>query len=500
MKKTIVVIILSLITFVSKAQNSNTKTATTVFSDSQSYNWLWAVKAEAFGGSQGHIEKFVTTDSKGNIIVLGYFYSKSITFGSCTLTNTDREYSSDIYLVKYDNSGKVLWAKSIIGGSSEYPYSVCIDAIGNIIVTGVYQSPAIHLGTFFLKNYTDNNGLEVEEYDKETGFIAKYDSSGNILWAQNIGGVSKCYPEAVTTDSNENIIIAGSFKSPYISFKDTKLMNKDSADNSWDWFLSKFDPKGKFLWAESAGGIYNESPHSVSVDADENILVSGVYNSPDIPFGSSILTRTDRYGDEFFLAKYNSSGNALWAKSLGGKLTHNSYSIANYKNGNSVLLGYYEKPIIDSDSTISYDNRVLGMLLVKYDEHGNIIWEKTTEDTFLDFTHSVVIDSFGNIIVTGSFSSPTLTFGDTKLSSLGNCDIYVAKYDSSGNSIGAQSVGGSSADVFRSVAIDSKGNIIVLGYFESDIITFGNTTLTNKCCKNEGTIFVAKLGSSHAQK
>lgn len=81
-------------------------------------------------------------------------------------------YSANCY------SQNWLWAKSAIGTIPDYGYSVSADAQGNVFVTGRFFSPTITFDTITLTN-TDSSG------NTEDIFIAKYDTSGNILWAKS---------------------------------------------------------------------------------------------------------------------------------------------------------------------------------------------------------------------------------------------------------------------------------------------------------------------------
>ena len=90
-------------------------------------NAIWAKGA---GGSGFDNTSSVTTDHAGNIYVTGWFDSPSITFGSTTLTNVTGT-SNDIFIVKYDSNGNVLWAKSAGGTGEDSARCVTTDALGN---------------------------------------------------------------------------------------------------------------------------------------------------------------------------------------------------------------------------------------------------------------------------------------------------------------------------------------------------------------------------------
>ncbi|MEK6616208.1 MAG: hypothetical protein AABZ32_08880, partial [Bacteroidota bacterium] len=108
----------------------------------------------------------------------------------------------------------------------------------------------------------------------------------NYLWAKSAGGTSNDYATSVTADASGNIIAAGSFVSPTITFGSTTLTNAGSVD----MFFVKYDPSGNVLWAKSAGGTSYDEATSVTADASGNIIAAGLFVSPTITFGSTTLT------------------------------------------------------------------------------------------------------------------------------------------------------------------------------------------------------------------
>jgi len=160
----------------------------------QTPDWLWAKSA---GGSSYDVANSVTSDGSGNIFVAGLFASSTITFGSFTLTN-DGYY--DMFLVKYDNAGNVIWAKSAGGSFDDWAFSVIADTSENIFVAGSFKSSTITFGSFTLTITNDSC------YDL---FIVKYDNAGNVLWAKSAGGSFDDWAFSVIADTSENIFVAG---------------------------------------------------------------------------------------------------------------------------------------------------------------------------------------------------------------------------------------------------------------------------------------------------
>src|SRR5947207_2063693 len=96
----------------------------------QAPGWIWAKSAE---GNSYDEASSVTTDNAGNIYFTGYFYNDSIIFGVDTLKNLG---ANDIFLVKYNSNGNVLWAKKAGGVGDDYVSAITTDLVGNIYIVG----------------------------------------------------------------------------------------------------------------------------------------------------------------------------------------------------------------------------------------------------------------------------------------------------------------------------------------------------------------------------
>ena len=451
--------------------------------NAQTPNWQWAKSAGGTGSAFGLI---VSTDAIGNVFMTGYFKSPTITFGTTTLTNAG---SNDIFIVKYDATGNVLWAKSVGGAYDERGQSVSTDASGNVFMTGYFISPTISFGTTTLTNtYASNLYSDF--------FIVKYDTSGNVLWAKSAEGAYDDSGQSVSTDASGNVFITGIYYSPTITFGTTTLTKANPTSNYSDIFIVKYDASGNMLWATSAeDGLFNDDGRSLSTDASGNVFIAGYFASPTITFGTTTLTNTNSSWD-IFIVKYDSSGNVLWAKSAGGTAYDIGNSVSTDAIGNVFMTGIYYSPTITFGiTTLTNANNVADIFIVKYDASGNVLWAKSAEGTWYDLSYGVCTDVIGNVFITGAFYSPTITFGTTTLTNVNAAnDIFIVKYDASGNVLWAKSAGGTGYDEGYAVSTDASGNVFLTGNFGSPNINFGTTTLTNTDTTGSfRDIFIAKL-------
>lgn len=434
-------------------------------------SWQWAKSAGGTDTDQGHA---IATDASGNVLVTGYFAGASITFGTTTLTNAG---GSDIFIVKYDASGNVLWAKSAGGTSTDNSKSISTDANGNVAITGNFASPSITFGTTTLTN-TASPGADV--------FVVKYDASGNVLWAKKGGGTNSEYGTGIACDASGNVIATGYFPNAGITFETISL----TSAGQQDIFVVKYDALGNVLWAKAQGGTSFDNGNSIATDASGNILVTGYFQSGTISFGTTTLNNTTSGNNDIFMVKYDVAGNVLWAKAAGGTLVDNATGITTDVNENVLLTGYFQSPTI-TFGTITLNNiSAQDIFVVKYDAAGTVLWAKKQGGAGSDYGYALSTDANANVAVTGYFDSPSINFGTTVLTNVGAKDVFVAKYDASGNILSAVAAGGTDNDEGLGIAYDASGNVITTGRFSSSAIAFGSTTLTNAGIYD---IFVSKL-------
>ena len=448
---------------------------------SQTQDWNWAKSA---GGTDNDYIYSVATDGSGNVYVTGYYKSSSLIFGTTTLTNTNAG-KADMFIVKYDGSGNVLWAKNTGGTEDDYSYSVATDGSGNVYVTGYFYSSSITFGTTTLTNTSSGNA---------DMYIVKYDGNGNVLWAKSAGGTYSDGGNKVTTDGSGNVYLTGFYFNSSITFGSTTLTNTGSDDI----FIVKYDSNGNILWAKSAGGTSDDISKSIAVDGSGNVYLTGYFNSSTITFGSTTLTNKGAY--DAFIVKYDNNGNVLWAKSAGGSAYDYSSDISTDNSGNVYITGYFSSTFI-SFGTKSFTNTgstTYDMYIVKYDSSGNILWAKSAGEDGTEYSNSITTDGSGNVYVIGDFGSASLTFGTTTLTNPNSSNyasvIFIVKYDGSGNVLWAKSAGGTASDCGISIATDRGDNVLVAGFYSSSSISFGATTLMNTNSKTE--LYTVKLGNA----
>jgi hypothetical protein len=447
----------------------------------QTPNWQWAKGA---GGSLYDEAMSVTMDVSGNIIYTGYFNSDTITFGSTTLTSTGE---SKIFIVKYDSSGNVLWAKSSNGQGNGNVSDIITDCDDNIIITGCFNGTSISFDTITLFNSNSS---------RADLFITKYDSAGNVVWARSAGGWDYDYGVSINTDVHNNIFLLGSFYSDTIKFGSTTLIN-NSIFGDEDIFLSKYDKSGNVIWARSFGGTYNDGGNCITNDNDGNIIITGSFLSPSITFDTITLIKADNniYSGDVYIAKFDSLGNAIWAERAGGAYGDVGAGVVTDKNNNIYLTGGFQSDTLTFGTISLINTGGYDSFLAKFDNSGNVLWARNSNSIGDDFGISITKDTAGNPIIAGYFNAGTIRFGTSTLtnSNMGYDDIYIVKYDKQGTITWSKSFGGSDYDYITGLSSCRNNDILITGYYASPSITFGSSTITNE---GNYDLYCAKLSAT----
>lgn len=432
--------------------------------ESSAQSWAWAKDAGGNSNDQGNS---IATDAAGNVYVTGFFQSASITFGSYVLNNDTTDGSSDIFIVKYNSAGVVQWAKRAGGKGLDYAYSICTDQAGNVFVTGSFFSSQIIFGSHTLYNA---GGLDI--------FIVKYDSNGNVKWAKREGGAGDEEGYGITADASGSVYITGYYGNQGTTIGTVNLSNAGYNDI----FIAKYDSTGNVRWVKRAGGNDYDYSYGIAGDASGNVFVTGTFGSDTIIFGSTVLTNPG-----MFLVKYDSLGNVLWAKQTSNGSY--GYTVAADANGNAYVSGNFSGNI--NFGTHSLINS--GVFTVKYDASGNDVWARDA-NAGIGYGYGVSADIAGNVYITGSYWTDSITFGNFTLNNSGMYDIFFVKYDSSGNVNWAFGSGGTDLDQGTSLATDTTGNLYATGFFQSAGISFGATTLNNYTSSSGSSdVFVSKF-------
>jgi gliding motility-associated-like protein len=208
-----------------------------------------------------------TTDSLGNVYLTGHSGSSQniATSGTHNPLFID---AADAFLIKFDSEGKRVWGTYYGGWYNDIPTCCIADKDGNIIVSGYTSS----------KSMIATEGVHQPEISGlMDGFIAKFNSSGQLLWGTYYGGSEYDFIFNCSTDLSGNIYIAGITNSPnYIAGEGSY---QETGGNENDNFLAIFDPLGQRKWSTYYGGEGDEYGGFCAAGKKGNIILVGTTRS-----------------------------------------------------------------------------------------------------------------------------------------------------------------------------------------------------------------------------
>ncbi|MCK9425812.1 MAG: SBBP repeat-containing protein [Ignavibacteriaceae bacterium] len=439
-----------------------------------------------YGGIYKEYGNAITTDNAGNIYMTGETFSPSVNFGNGIvlsapgLTGTG---NCEFFLTKFDKLGNAIWSKKGGGSLTDRGYGVVIDNTGNLVVAGHYFGMA----TFDTVTRTSAGNLDA--------FIAKYDTSGNILWFREGRDVSQSSVRGLAYDNNGNTVITGYYGSstaPTVTFDNIVLTTKGERDI----YIVKYNSDGVIQWGVSAGGVKTgEEGKAVVCDANGNIYVTGMF-ADTASFGN--ITLIGNGSNDIFVAKYNAQGQIQWAKSAGGPKADVGYAIDVDINGNLYVGGSFDS-LATFGSTLVYANgdTLTDAFVALFDTDGNFKWVKTFGGENSDNCSKLLTDTEGNCYAFGNFRSTALAgakFGNLSLNatSVGYDDVYFMKLSLTGELLWVKQAGGDDLDRITDATINSNGKIFAVGYYKN-YLKIGTDSL--KSGGNED-IFLSQIGDN----
>ncbi len=364
-------------------------------------------------GHHGYMDLWVVkTDNNGAIIWKKNYGGTNYDYGNCVIETDDNGYiivgysgsndgdvsgnhgAFDGWIIKIDSSGTLLWQRCLGGTKDDMFYSIGKTGSNGYIVAGVTSSD--NGDVFFNHGYSDV-------------WVVQIDSVGNILWEKTYGGSSSDWSEYIRKTFDNGYILAGN----------TYSNDGDVSSNHGisDYWIVKIDSVGNLLWQNTYGGSYLDQAYQIEEirigEYNYQYLISGISTSADgdVP--------ENRGSYDIWLLMIDTTGNKVWSKVYGGSeldddglfIRKNNYEfIMSARTGSS-----------DGDVTMNYGD--MDVWLISFDNNGNINWEKTYGGSNFDGASSLQITSDGQYMLAGtSFSN-----NNDVTVNYGNGDFWLVK-------------------------------------------------------------------------
>ena len=329
----------------------------------------------------------------------------------------------EIVTMKLDQLGNTEWVRSYGGSDNDTAHDIIPSAEGGFVVVGGSQSSDFDVSS--------NNG-------ESDIYIFKVDDAGDVQWNVSVG-------DALWDDSQK---VLQNTEGDYIV-----LARSQSPVSESDLLLIKLNKDGAILWQRSYGGSQTDSAVSIVQTNDGGYILISTSDSADIDISNN------KGASDIWVLKIDSDGNKIWDRNYGGTQSDVATDAIRTDDGNVVIIGRTYSDDID----INTNKGVADCWIIKLDNQGAILWNKTYGGSELENPTQIAETSSGNLVVAGYSSSSD---GDLSVNS-GNNDFWVLELDSGGSLISSNTFGGADSDRLNGLLIvDDK--LIVAGHSYSD--------------------------------
>ena len=379
----------------------------------------------------------ITVNTNGNIYTTGH------TWGELENNKNIGEY--DIFVTQFDNTGKKLWTKVFGTPLGDQANAITNDTNGNIYLTGSTMGE-------FKKN---------SHIGKEDVLLIKLDKQGEKLWIKQYGSSSNDRANAIASDTNGNIYLAG--------YSEGSMPSNNNLGKT-DIFITKFDSKGNLLWTKQIGTPSVDVAHGISIDENNNIYVVGRTDG-------SINGYKNKGSYDIVVVKLNKDGEQIWIQQYGTNGLDSANAVSSSDLDNIYLTGF------TSGSFERNTNMGLNDIFIsKLDKSGSIIWTNQYGTSEMEQANSITN------IVDGHFYIAGKTAGNLDDNSkLGITDMFISKFHKNGKKLWTTQYGTPTLDKINGIFSDSKGKTYIAGR------TFGNyDTYKNK---GKSDIIIQKLSN-----
>ncbi|HQW86459.1 MAG TPA: T9SS type A sorting domain-containing protein [Flavobacteriales bacterium] len=380
----------------------------------------------AFGGVAQEMATGITADATGNAYITGYIQSVmdmdpgpgSFLVGSAGIL--------DIFVLKLDPTGDLLWASTIGGATLENGRAIALDAASNI-----------HIAGYFTGTVDFDPGPGADFRSSAGGndiFVLKLGSDGSHLWTATMGGPGMDIAEAIAVDDLGNVLTTGTFADS-ADLDPGADIDMLTSTGGLDIFVSKLDVNGAFVWAKGFGGLSGEDAgRSIAVNSAGEVHVAGHFaNIVDFDPDGGVDQLTSAGGVDAFINVFDANGAHLWAARIGSSSEDRGFKLVTDATDHLFLTGLFSNSADLDPGPGTAPSSSLGgtdAFILRLEPTGALLSALTLGGTGDDRANAFALLPDGSFVVGGSFVD-TVDFdpgiGDLLRPSAGSEDAFVLK-------------------------------------------------------------------------
>ncbi len=387
-----------------------------------------------FGGNASDYAESIALGPTGNIYITGYTFSSN--FPTKHAFNSTYGGEEDAFVAEFDPSGNLVFSTFLGGSSLDYGYAISVDSFGNCYITGGTSSSDFPTKNAFQAHYGGGS---------ENAFVAKFNSTGNLVFSTFFGGNFSDEGYDIAVDNSNTVFVSGVTYSS--DFPITNSTNHSLQGHS-DAFIAKFDTNGTLLFSSYIGGSGDDLASGIAIDPSGNYYITGSTSSSDFPTKYSYNTSFVGKNENAFIMKFNSSGYLVFSSLFGGSGDDGAYSISLDSYGDAFITGQTTSSNFPLMHAFNSTPDVLSGkgFVSEFSPNGSLLFSSLF-DTGVG--SGITVDSSGFCYITG--------LGDfiSKLNSTTKLDINIP--------FSLQYLGGSGSGI----AVDYNSNIYITGSTQS---------------------------------
>lgn len=431
----------------------------------QSKSWQWV---RQLGSDSWDISTGIVCDSKSNLFVAGSFFSTII----CDSKSAESKGNRDIFISKFDESGKIknLWS---IGGSGS-DMATCISLLpeDKIFIGGTLSDSAV-----FGKLKTKIAGKKL--------FLSKMDNDGSFLWVSEISIKSDANLYLSAADKSGNIFVSGFFTGK-LEANGLEVQSNGKKDI----FIAQINSKGVITRLFSAGSNEDDIPSTIAIDDSSNLVLSGEYGN-NIQFDKQklIIGGKDIKKNAFIMV-FDNNLIPKWSKSIFATDYCEVKSVKIDNAGNIYAGGSFNSKIILQDTIFHSLGNTDGFIL-KFKLDGSLNWGRSFGSLRYDYLKQINVDNLGGAIISGSMGE-SFSLDSIRLKPENkNNSALILQLSPEGRAIWGDCISGSGNATSSGSVLDSDGNLYYTGYFMNEFEK-GNSSLISA---GDQDIFIAKYSN-----
>lgn len=452
----------------------------------------------------------IDTDSDGNIYSVGSFQGTLDFDPSAATENLTAVSGTDIFIQKLDAERNLIWIKQLECTENVGLPTIVIDPSNNIVIAGSFD------GTIDVDPSADVYSLTATSAFSNDCFVMKLNADGEFIWAKQQFAAEDFVEESFgfsvyvsAIDSENNIYLTANF---YVDINVGSIVDPYALEHMGtlyeeDLAFFKFDPAGNLAWCNYfvANAIYG----SVYLDQNDDVYFTGYFGGTvDFDLSPASFELTALSGDlaavDAVIAKYNSDGDFIWAKSFGGLNAEIVFNTAISLANEIYIVGMYAD-VVDFDpgagvSEITAEGD-FDLFITKFDVEGNFMWAKSIGGEFYDSYPNVEVDGNGDLYLTGIYTNSIDVDPDESIVLLesdaySNC--FFIKLNRNGNLLWAGEFASSEYAPFLSVHVVSPSEVYCYGGFSVTLDCAPDTDEINITSNGNNDFVVIKLSSENA--